>query len=61
MILTGDFNTNWMVPSTPKKLLSEMLVTCNLEPLNFQPIHHDGANPSIIDYVYISDRDQVVS
>ena len=61
LILLGDFNINWQVPSTPRKILRNILNTINVEALAFQPTHHDGAEDSTIDYICVSDKNQVLS
>ena len=61
LILLGDFNINWQIVSTPRKILRNILDTINVEALAFQPTHHDGAEYSTIDYICVSDKNRVVS
>ena len=57
----GDFNINWCKPSTPRNILQCSLCSCGLERIPFQPTHHNGAEPSTIDYICVSDLKSVVA
>ena len=59
-VLLGDFNINWRKPSTPRNILQSSLYSCGLERIPLQPTHHDGAEPSTIDYICVSDLKSVV-
>ena len=61
LILLGDFNINWKIPSSQRKILSNILDTINVEALAFEPTHHDGAEDSTLDYICVSDTTRVLS
>ena len=60
-IMVGDFNINWSVPSTSRKILRDSLFSCNLEPLSFSPTNHRTNSHTTIDYICVSDVTKVVS
>ena len=60
IVLMGDFNINWRMPSTPRNILESSLYSCGLERIPFHPTHHDGTEPSTIDYICVSDLKSVV-
>ncbi|XP_015600887.1 uncharacterized protein LOC107270403 [Cephus cinctus] len=60
-LLFGDLNINWDSTTTPRRMLSESLFVCNLEPLPFAPTFHRGNVHNKIDYICVSDVEKVSS
>ena len=64
-LIMGDFNIDWHATSTPRKILSDSLASCLLEPLPFNTTNHevkkDVESNTTIDYICVSDRSKVIS
>ena len=55
-IIMGDFNINWLVSCSTRRILFDSLISCGLERVPFDATHHPiDKSPSAIDYICISD------
>ena len=59
-ILQGDFNINWKIPFTPRRILADSLDSFGLEPIPYDPTCHESTSPSTMDYICVSDMSHVV-